>query len=88
MRVVGGGGMVGGCVAVGLRWLWGYFGPMVLWLFPGCGGLVGCVQSSVLGAGAPRLPRFILLVSFSGTLLVVSILDIVYDCHLRLLFKS
>ena len=30
----------------------------------------------------PRLPRFILLVSFSETLLVVSILDIVYDCHL------
>ena len=28
-------------------------------------------------------PRFILLVSFSDTLLVVSILDIIYDCHLR-----
>ena len=42
--------------------------------FPGCGGLVGCVQSRELGACAPRLPRFILLVSFCETLLVVSIL--------------
>ena len=33
-------------------------------------------------AHAPRLPRFILLGSFSDTLLVVSILHIVYDCHL------
>ena len=39
-------------------------------------GLVGCVQGRELGA---RLPRFILLRSFSGTLLVVSTLDIVYD---------
>ena len=48
--------------------------------------LVGCVQSRELGTCAPRLPRFILLVSFRDTLLVVSILDIVYDfqitrCH-------
>ena len=34
-----------------------------------------CPQSRELG-------RFILLGSFSNTLLVVSILDIVYDCHL------
>ena len=39
------------------------------------GGLVGCVQSEEL-----HLMRFILLGSFSDTLLVVSIL--VYDCHL------
>ena len=31
---------------------------------------------------SPCLQRFILLVSFRDTLLVVSILDIVYDCHL------
>ena len=31
---------------------------------------------------APRLPRFVLLGSFSDTLLVVSILDIAYYCHL------
>ena len=31
---------------------------------------------------ALHLPRFILPVSFSDTLLVVSILDLVYDCHL------
>ena len=45
------------------------------------GGLwaVSNVESSVR---APRIPRFILLGSFSDTLLVVSILDIVYDCHL------
>ena len=41
------------------------------------GGLVVCVQSRELGPGTPRLPRFILLVSFSDTLLVVSISDIV-----------
>ena len=34
-----------------------------------------------LGASVPPLPRFILLQSFSDTLLVVSILDVVYDCH-------
>ena len=45
-------------------------------------GLMGCVQSRELGARALRLPRFILLRSFIDTLLMVSILDIVYDCHL------
>ena len=40
-------------------------------------GLVGCVKSQELGVFAPRLPRFMLLLSFSDTLLVVSILDIV-----------
>ena len=50
------------------------FGP-----FQTAGGIVVCVHSRELGACAPRLLRFILLVSFSGTLLVVSILDIVYD---------
>ena len=58
------------------------------WPFAGCGGggaLVGRlwaasrVESS---ACAPRPPWFILLVSFSDILLVVSILDIVCDCHL------
>ena len=40
-------------------------------------------------ARAPCLLMFILLVSFSGTLLVVSILDIsFYDCHLRPLLQS
>ena len=39
-------------------------------------GLVGCVQGRELGA---CLPRFIVLRSFSGTILVVSTLDIVYD---------
>ena len=50
--------------------------------FKALGELMGCVQSRELGARTPRLPRFILLGSFSDTLLVVSILDIVYDCYL------
>ena len=37
---------------------------------------MGCVQSRGLG------------VSFSDTLLVVSILDVVLDCHLRPLLQS
>ena len=40
------------------------------WPFPGCGGggvgLAGCVQGRGLGARAPRLPTFILLISFSN----------------------
>ena len=44
----------------------------------GGGELVGCTQSRVYGAHAPRLPRFMLLISFSDTLLVVSILDITF----------
>ena len=51
--------------------------------FQAGGGLVGCVQSQELCACAPRLLRFILLVSFNETLLVVLILDMVYNCHLR-----
>ena len=43
------------------------------------GGVVVCVHSREPGARAPRLLRFMLLASFSDTLLVVSILDIVYD---------
>ena len=39
-------------------------------------------------ARASHLPRFILLISFSDTLLVVSILDIVYDYQLRRLLQS
>ena len=40
-------------------------------------GTVGCVQIRELGRCARSLRRFILLVSFSDTLLVVSVLDIV-----------
>ena len=39
-------------------------------------------------ARAPGLSGFILLGSFSGTLLEVSILGMVYDCHLGLLLQS
>ena len=53
----------------------------------GGGGLVGGIQSRGLCARAPRLPKFVLLVNFSDTLLVFSILNIVYDCYLRLLLQ-
>ena len=39
-------------------------------------------------ARAPRLPGLILPGSFSGTLLVVSNLDIVYDCYLWAVLQS
>ena len=50
------------------------------------GRLVGCVESRELGAN--RFPRFILLGNFSDTFLMVSILDIVCDCHLLPLLQS
>ena len=56
--------------------------------FGAVGELVGCMQGRELGVSAPRLPRFILLASFSSTLLAVSILDIVYDCHLYAVLQS
>ena len=55
---------------------------LVFGSFRAVGELVGCVQSREIGVWAPRLPRFILLGSFSDALLVVPILGIVYDCHL------
>ena len=64
-----------------------WFGPFRLALRGVGVGLCG-VQSWELGAGCePHLPRLILLVSFSDTLLAVSILDIVYDCRLRPLLQ-
>ena len=57
--------------------------PCCDWLFQGCGGVCGlCPKSRARRSYVPRLRRFILLGSFIGTLLVVSILDIVYDYHL------
>ena len=66
----------GSCVSYGSLLVWG-------WPFPDDGGgrLVGCVQGRGLGARARHLPGFILPGSFSDILLVVSILDMVYDCH-------
>ena len=71
---------------LGGLWGGGYCGSILSWgwPFPGCvrgGGFVGCVQSRQFGACEPCLPRFILLLSFRDTLLVVSILG--YDYHLR-----
>ena len=49
----------------------------------GGGGACGlCSRSRARREHAPRFPRFILIGSFSDTLLVVSILDMAYDCHL------
>ena len=59
------------------------------WPFRGCGRGGGSLWPvSKVGSSARAyvralcLPRFILLGGFSDTLLVVLILDIVYDCHL------
>ena len=55
----------------------------------GSGGwLMGCAQSQEVGARVPCHLRFILLGNFNDTLLVVLILDIVYDCHLLPLLQS
>ena len=43
---------------------------------------VVCVQGREPDAHVSRLPMIILLGGYSGTLLVVSILDIVHDSHL------
>ena len=71
-----------------LRLLWGGV-ALVGWPFLGCGRgwLVGCVQSRKLDARASP-SKIILLISFGDTLLVVSILNIVYNCHLRPLLQS
>ena len=53
------------------------------------GGEVLWAVSKVEGsAHVPRLLKFILLEGFSGTLLVVSILGMFYDRHLRPLLQS
>ena len=48
----------------------------------GCGGSLWVVSKVKSLGRPPPLPRFIQLGSFSDTLLVASILEIVYDCHL------
>ena len=40
-------------------------------------GLVGCLEGRELGARTPGFPRFILMESFSDTLLIVRILDMI-----------
>ena len=65
-----------GVLRGGLRYLGGIgrFWPFLA--FWTVGAFVGCVRGRGLGARAPRFPEYILLVGFSDTLLVVSILDI------------
>ena len=45
------------------------------------GELMGCMQSWEISTRTPLLPGFILLGSFSGTFLLVSILAMLHDCH-------
>ena len=74
----------GGCPAGGV--VPGGYGSLLAW--DGLSGLWGglwTVSRVESSARAPCLPRFIFLVSFCDTLLVVSILYIVYYYHLRLL---
>ena len=72
-----------GFVSCYADWMfWGF------WPFPGCVCLCVCVGGTCGLCPMCRLPRFILLASFGDTLLVVSILDMVYDCHLRPLLES
>ena len=64
----------------------GNYESILAWVnpFKAVGELMRCVQSRELDARAraPGLRTFILLGSFIDTLLVLLILDIVYDCHL------
>ena len=54
-----------------------------------CGGSCElCLKSRTRRTCPPHLLRFILLVSFSDTLHVVSILGIAYDCHLLPFLQS
>ena len=69
-RLSGGCGRSGLCVDCG--WVWPFLG---CW-GGGCGLCPGSRARRSRSARAPRLPWFILLGSFSDTLLVVSILDI------------
>ena len=59
---------------LGLSGLGGWWGGGGLWAV--------CVQGREPDAHVSRLPMIILLGGYSGTLLVVSILDIVHDSHL------
>ena len=52
------------------------------WLCMGGGGGLWALSKVVNSVFTPGLPRCIPMVNFSDTLLVVLILDIVYDCHL------
>ena len=54
----------------------------------GRGGGLWALSKVETSARASHLLRATLLVNFSDTLLVVSILDLVYDCHLWLLLQS
>ena len=71
-----------------LNWCCGSYGSFLAWGWPLFGPRRACGMCPKSRARRARLPRLILLVSFSDTLLVVSILDIVYDCHLWPLLQS
>ena len=64
----------------------GRYGSFSTWDSPfwavGGGGGLWALSKVVNSVFTPGLPRCIPMVNFSDTLLVVLILDIVYDCHL------
>ena len=65
----------GGAVLGVMGAVFGGWGPLIFF-FGGGGWIDGrCVQSLEFDVCSPRLPNFILLVSFSDTSFVVSILD-------------
>ena len=68
---------IGPCAYAGI-------GPFQAGRLVGGGGVLWavCVQGREPDAHVSRLPMIILLGGYSGTLLVVSILDIVHDSHL------
>ena len=68
---------IGPCAYAGI-------GPFRAGRLVGGGGVLWavCVQGREPDAHVSRLPMIILLGGYSGTLLVVSILDIVHDSHL------
>ena len=88
MGGVGGGGVGGGCGAVG-RPMWGgwncwaIFLAVFLMLYVGVGGRGLDARGRF---GFRSLPSCILLVAFSGVLLVVSILGM--DCQLKAVLQS
>ena len=69
---------------MGLRWP----GMALSGLSGGGGEVLWAVSKVEDSAHVPRLLEFILLEGFSGTLLVVSILGMFYDRHLRPLLQS
>ena len=93
LRVVcfnAGGDFFGGFWSLFRSMVWGSpgLGPRACIVGPGGGLWAVSKVERTARTRTPRFPRFILLASFSDTLLMVSIIEIVYDCYLRPLLQS